>query len=314
MGTPLWVRVHRPLADEAVLRLVRDGVSEVVLPVAWRSVEPRAGQWEGRGLDHLLEGVRRHGLPFSLALGPMRPDRLPRWVDERGGVDAADFPERFAAFAALVAAHVADTRAIRVEEAHHAVPWEAMFWRTRRGEASRSAAGPLRWIAAALRAIGESRPGLPRLVVIDAGLPGWRDGLGGLRGAGVEADRLVVCKHHFGLLPDPRLAASWGGVMASARALCPWPVDAELAAPTHRERFSPARQAEWVRIAAAAALDAGAVRLGWAALRDQAHDDPQLGYWVPDRQRHLGLWYYDGTPKPAWDEWLAAARERRFEA
>lgn len=38
----------------------------------------------------------------------------------------------------------------------------------------------------------------------------------------------------------------------------------------------------------------------------------ELGYWMPDQARNLGIWRYDGTPKAAFDELRVVIREDRY--
>lgn len=303
----LAVRLRRPLSDELSLRLAKAGITDVLVPILWRRVERQEGQWDWRGLEHDLGPLRAAGLRPSFVLGPLRTDMLPPALGRAGGADAPEFLERFCAFVRAVRAQHPGV-ALRIDDGTNAAGYAVRLTRTRAGRLWNDARARVEVL---FRACSEAQPS-PREISIECAEPGWEGELKRVLDRGVAVDRVVLGHRGAAFLPDPALGAQWGDRVVAAREISGVPIDAELGWPTHRPWFTPARQAEWWRVAAAAALKAGAARIIASDLRDQAHDDPSLGYWLPDSDRHRGLWYYDGTAKPAWAEFLAVGRGGRF--
>ena len=171
----------------------------------------------------------------------------------------------------------------------------------------------------ACEAVRDARPDAEIRVTIRPGVVGWKTDLVRTLRAGPLFDVLGLTLPSSFLLPDPDLSGDIGEWVAEVREVLQGvgredlPIEvARCGYPTHRKRFSPKAQREYLVGAAQSARSAGACGFHWWSLRDQAHDDPVLRYWTPEGERHLGLLYYDSTPKPAMDELRVLATGDRF--
>ncbi len=308
------LHLRRPVSAEEAAGLRRMGLSTVTVPLSWRWAETREGQWDLASVDHFLAPLRAADVPLQGSLGPAFTHWLPEHVVAQGSADAADFVPRLAAACARLAAGCPDIAVFRVEDAlNGAWLWDGLRTRRRRGRAWRDAGFRDDLLAACLDAVRAARPDAELRITLDASLPGWRRTLRRWASRGLAADRLGLrvdpCRH----LADPALAARAGEAVAQAIALWPGPVEvSHLTYSTRNANFSPRRQREFLVEAARSAQEAGAAGLHWGPLRDQAWDDPMLGYWVPERERSVGLAYYDGTPKAALDELRVLSTGDRF--
>ena len=304
------VHVLRPVSDAEVSLLARSGVARVTFNAPWRWTERLPGQFDPSGLDHFLAPLRSGGMPLQAVLGPGMPHLLPDRVDP----DASEYPTRFAAWCGEAAGRLDDVSVFRVEdELNAAWVWDGLRTRKRRGSRWKDRGFRTEVLARAVVAVREARPDAEVRLTVRAGLPGWRDAVARWRRAGAEPDRLGVSLFPCALLPDPDLAQALGQAVEQARRATGLPVEVSRTGyGTSSRRRPPKRQRQYVAAAARAAEDAGATGFGWHALRDQAHDDPILGYWTPTQERHMGLLYYDSTPKPALDELRVRATGDRF--
>lgn len=308
-GFEWGVHVQRPVSADLAGELVEAGVNRVTVPLPWRWYQRAPGAPDLAAIDHFLAPLRFAAVPLQGMLGPAMPHALPDGVDP----DTPDFVERFATACAAVASAVPDVTVFRVEDSLNAAPLERFVFRRRRGNAWRSAAFRQELLLATAAAVRAARPDAQLRVTVHAGLPGWRRSLASWLDAGLDVSRVGLVLQPCFFLPDPRLARACADAVRAARELGPLPVEiARIAYPTSGGRFSPRRQREFLETAARSALDAGAAGLHWWVLRDQAHDDPVLGYWTPPQERHYGLLYYDGVHKPALDALRVEATGDRF--
>ncbi len=84
------------------------GLNAYRFGVEWARVEPADGEWSLASLDHyrrICAACRARGIQPVVTLQHFT---LPRWLAERGGWEAPDAAERFAAYAARVDAHLGD--------------------------------------------------------------------------------------------------------------------------------------------------------------------------------------------------------------
>jgi hypothetical protein len=320
------VHVLRPLSRAEAASLRDAGPLRATVHLPWRWMEPRPGAWETASVDHLLAPLRAAGVPLQGVLGPGMPHLLPDAVLRGGGADSDGYIACFATYCAETARRLTDVTVFRVEdELNAAWPWEVLGTRRRRGKRWRDAEFRRELRRAALEALTAARPDADLRVTLHAAAPGWRREARELRLAASSSERgalgspgiarlgltLAPCNH----FPLPELARLVGDAVAAAREATGDRLPVEVSRsgfPTQRPAFSPRRQREYLQVAAESVERAGAVGFHWWALRDQAHDDPVLGYWTPERERFMGLWHYDGTPKPAWDELCVLARGSRF--
>lgn len=294
---PLGVQVLRPLDDARLLAGV-----EVWVHAPWRWYVPRPGIWRPEPMERLLAPLRAAGLRLGVILGPAMPHIVP------DGVEPGQLPTAFADACGRIAAALPDVTAFRVEDQLNASRWERLRTRRRRGAVWADPAFQVDLLRGGLEAVAAARPDAARQVTVDADLPRWRSALDRWRAAGLSWERLGIARRPCRWLPDPELAAAIGDAVAGLGGA----VDVLTAYATASDRFPPRAQRDYLERAVAVAQDAGAASLIWLALRDQAHDDPLLGYWTPARERHLGLLYYDGLPKAAADSFRVLATGRRF--
>lgn len=316
--TPIEWGVHllRPVTGEEATLIRRTGASRVTVHAPWRWLEPRPGAWTTAALDHLLEPLRREGLPVQAILGPGMPHLLP----DGQHADQHDYPERFAAFCAEAATRLPDVDVFRVEdELNAAFIWESLRTRRRRGRRWRDRSFRLRLLVGAVDAVRAARPDAEVRLTVQTSIPGWSRAVRRWLKAGIRPDRLGLSLLLPGVLPDTDQATRVGEVVVAARRLLDRSgasdVGVEIARvgyPTVRETFTPRRQREFLLAAGRAAGSSGALALHWWALRDQAHDDPVLGYWAPAGERHAGLLFFDSTPKPALEELRVLATGQRL--
>ncbi len=310
----LGVHLRRPVSVEEARGLRRLGLATVTVPLSWRWAETRRAAWDFASIDHFLAPLRAAEVPLQGALGPAFTHFLPEHVVADGSADAPGFVDRFAAACARLAAAVPDVGVFRVEDGlNGAWLWDGLRTRRRRGAAWRDRGFRRDLLRASLAAVREARPDAELRVTVDASLPGWRRALRAWSGAGIAPDRWGLRLDPCRLLSDPRLAGRVGDAVEQARGETDAPVEvAHIAYATHGAAFTPRRQREFLVAAVGAAAGAGAAGLHWGPLRDQAWDDPMLGYWVPERERSWGLCWYDGTPKAAFDELRVLATGDRF--
>lgn len=306
------LHLQRPVDAAEATELRRLGLAHVTVPLSWRWAETKPGLWDLSSVDHFLAPLRGAGVPLQGALGPAYTHLLPDHVVAAGSADAPGFVDRCAAAAGRMAAEVPDITVFRVEDVlNGAWLWDGLRTRRRRGKAWRDAGFRRDLLGSLLSAARAARPDAQLRVTVDATLPRWRKALAGLSDLPIERVGLRIdpCR----LLPDPRMASRAGEAVAQAREHTDRPVEiAHLTYATRSAAFSPRRQREFLVAAAESAASAGAVGLHWGPLRDQAWDDPMLGYWVPERERFCGLAYYDGTAKAALDELRVLATGDRF--
>ncbi|MEE2828573.1 MAG: hypothetical protein VX498_05265 [Myxococcota bacterium] len=314
------VQIHRAITAADTSVLAAAGLNRVTVPLPWAWVERRKGQVDFAALDHFLEPLRTAGLPLQGVLGPGMRDRWPAWLHEAGGVDHPDYIQHFASHCALLASRLTGIEVFRVEEdLNAAFWWEGLRTRKRRGRAWRSASFRRRLLLESCAAVRDARPDVEIRITLRPGIPGWEKELRRWLKAGLEFHCLGLTLSSSHVLPDPDLSEAvgeWvgevGEVLANSGASDRSIEIARIGYPTQPERFTPKRQREFLVGAARAAREAGAVGFHWWSLRDQAHDDPMLGYWTPEAERHMGLLYYDSTPKPAMDEYRVLATGDRF--
>lgn len=303
------VHVLRPVGPAEVALLLRAGLSRVTVPVPWRWAEVRRGSWDLAPLDHFLAPFRDAGLPLQASLGPAMPHALP----DHASADDVDFVERYAAACGRLAADLPDVTVFRLETDLNGAAWvERLITRRRRGARWADAGFRAALIVAVCEAVRAARPDASLRATVHAGLPRWRSAVRRWLAAGARIDRLGLTLQPCFFLPDPSLAVRCGEAVAEAKDLVASVEVARVAYPTKGARFSPREQRRFLEIGARAAQDAGAAGFHWWALRDQAHDDPILGYWSPAQERSYGMLYYDGVGKPAADALRVLATGDRF--
>ncbi|MCP4868748.1 MAG: hypothetical protein GY898_08520 [Proteobacteria bacterium] len=309
------VHLLRPAdADEAAL-LRTAGLGRVTVHAPWRWTEFRRNNLDLTSLDHFLAPLREAGLPLQAVLGPGMPHLVP---DHVAAADP-DFVPRFCTWIGGVAAALPDIGVFRVEDnLNAAFLWDGLRTRKRRGKQWRDPDFRLTLLRSACTAVRDARPDAEVRITAHAGIPGWKAELRRWLTGGVSFDRLGLTINPCGLLPDPEMADRLGEAVEQAtdvlaRAGSDAPVEVSRTGyGTLRRAWSPRRQREFLERANASVVAAGGVGLHWWALRDQAHDDPILGYWTPARERHMGLLFYDSVPKPAMDELRVLATGGRF--
>jgi beta-glucosidase len=97
---------HRYAEDLAIL--AEYGCNAYRFSLEWARIEPESGFFSYAALDHYARMVERC---LELDLTPivtLNHFTLPRWMADRGRWSARDAPERFANYAARVAAHMGD--------------------------------------------------------------------------------------------------------------------------------------------------------------------------------------------------------------
>jgi len=318
------VHVQRPVSAAEVELLEQAGIDLVTLPLPWRWMEPADGRVDMAAVKHLLKPLEGSSVRVQGLLGPAMPHALPEWIMERGGVDAPDFLDCFSRYCIRAVEELPGLAAVRIEdELNAAHPWETLRTRRRRGRRWRDSAFALELLLTASDAVRNVRPELQLGVTLQAGVPGWQRSFRRWLEQGLRVDRIGLSMSPCAWLPDPGHADRLGAAVAAARKLLAQErgegagelTQVEVSRTsyaTYRRAWTPRRQREFLVNAAAAARDAGAVGFHWSSLRDQAYDDPSLGYWSPARERHEGLLYYDGSPKPVMDELRVLATGDRF--
>ena len=313
------VHVLRPVDRDLVALLKRTGFARTSVHLSWRWANTQRNAWDLASVDHFLQPLREAELPLQGLLGPGFSHLVPDWVLRDGAGDHPDYPRLFADACARLAAATPDITVFRVEdELNGAWLWDGLRTRRRRGRAWRDPAFRLHLLRSALDAVRAARPDAELRVTLNATLPGWRRALRRWLDAGLQFDRLGLSLDPARVLPDAAQAGRIAGPIEQARAALaaaghPASVEvSRIAYPTTGTLRSPRRQREFFVQAARTAAEAGAVGLTAAALRDQSWDDPMLGYWVPERERFLGLLHYDGTPKPVLEELRVLATGDRF--
>lgn len=314
------VQIRRALTPDDVDALLLAGVQRVTVPLPWGWAERQQGRWYFEAIDHFLAPLRAAGIPLQGLLGPGISEHWPPWVVSQGGAAHPDYIEHFASYCAALAARCEDISVFRVEEdLNAAFWWEGVRTRRRRGACWRDAGFRRKLLGAACQAVRDQRPDAELRITVRPGIPGWRKDLIRTLRSGIPVSRVGLTLPASSVLPDPEIGRNVGDRVEEVRDLLDSSgheaIDVEVARcayPTHRDRFSPKGQREFLVVAAAAAAEAGSVGFHWWALRDQAHDDPILGYWTPEAERHMGLLYYDSTPKPSMDEFRVLATGDRF--
>ena len=216
--------------------------------------------------------------------------------------------------------HCRDIEVFRVEQdLNAAFWWDGLRTRRRRGQAWSNASFRRKLLARSCAAIEDVRPDVSLRLSFRPGLPGWRRELRRLAKADLPIARVGLSLPSSAVFSDPELGKDVGGwveetiqVLSEAGRSDLEVEVARCGYPTHKSRFSPRAQREFLVEATGAVEAAGSRGFHWWSLRDQAHDDPALGYWTPDSERHMGLLYYDSTPKPAMDEFRVLATGDRF--
>ncbi len=323
MSVREWgVHVQRPVSAAEVDLLEQAGVQVITVPILWRWIERDEGRIDFAAVRHLLAPFM--GRPFRIQglLGPAMPHALPEWLMARGGVDAPDFMGRFAQYCALVAHETPELDLVRVEdELNSSHPWETLRTRRRRGRRWRDRSFIAELLLTSCASLRDARPDLSLRVTLQAGSLGWKRDMASWLAQGLRVDRIGLSLSPCGWRPEPRLAERIAQALAQARSILERHEDlgepgelevARVAYPTHRAAWTPRRQRQFLVQAVAAAQRGGAVGFHWSSLRDQAYDDPSLRYWTPTTQRHEGLLYYDGSPKPIMDELRVLATGDRF--
>ena len=317
------VHLLRPAELADVRAAMRNGVCRFTVHLPWRWVGGLdAGPRNWAPLEHFLAPLQAAGAEVQGILGPGMPHLLPQAVVDAGGPDDSEYARRFSEYCADAAAKFPWIRVFRVEdELNAAAGYERVVTRRRRGEAWRSSEYRLRLLRLAVDAVRGARPDAEIRVVVNASLPGWRSALRRWLAGGIVVDRLGLALRPCFILPDPALSARVSEALDEAREVLasgPWSRGApalevaRIGYPTHRRLFSPRNQREFLVAAGREAVRGGAVGMHWFSMRDQAHPDPILGYWPPAQERHFGLQYYDGVPKPAFDEFRVLSTGDRF--
>lgn len=309
------VHLLRPVAIDEARLLRATGLERVTFHASWRWTEFRRNTLDLASLDHFLAPLREAEVPLQAILGPGMPHLMPDHVSPSD----PDFVPRFVAWIGGVVAALPDVEVFRVEDdLNAAFLWDGLRTRKRRGAGWRDPAFRLDLLRAACTAVRDVRPDAEVRITAHAGIPGWKTELRRWLVGGVSFDRLGLTTNPCGLLPDPEMADRLGEAVEQAREVL---AAAGSDAPVEVSRtgygtlgpaWSPRRQREFLEHAHASVVAAGGAGLHWWALRDQAHDDPILGYWTPARERHMGLLFYDSVPKPAMDELRVLATGGRF--
>lgn len=314
------VQVHRAVSSAEVQLLLRAGVKRATVPLSWGWAERERGVWNFASVDYFLAPLRDAGVPLQGVLGPGISERWPPWVEAAGGADSDEYIDWFSQYCSVMAEACSDIEVFRVEEdLNSAFWWDGLRTRRRTGRVWRDPGFRRRLLRSACDAIVDVRPDAQLRVTVRPGVPGWKRDLARLGRAGLPIARVGLSLPASSLLADPELGDEVGSWITEAREiLCSsggTGLELEVARcgyPTHRTRYSPRDQRHFLARAAASAVTAGSVGFHWWALRDQANDDPKLGYWTPESERHMGLLYYDSTPKPAIDEFRVLATGDRF--
>jgi hypothetical protein len=314
------IQIQRAVSEREVALLVQAGIQRVTVPLSWGWVERTRGSWNFAAVDHFLAPLLGGGVPLQGVLGPGISERWPPWVLKGGGADASDYVENFARYCAATVRECNEISVFRVEEdLNAAFWWDGLRTRRRRGQVWRDPSFRRVLLQESCQAIIEARPDVELRLTFRPGLPGWKKDLARLAKAALPVARIGLTLPSSSLFSDPQLGRDVGGWVSEARSILDeagaTTVQLEVARcgyPTHRRRFSPRHQREFLVEASSTAEEAGSAGFHWWSLRDQAHDDPVLGYWTPDSERHMGLLYYDSTPKPAMDELRVLATGDRF--
>ena len=314
------IQIQRAVSEREVALLVQAGIQRVTVPLPWGWVERTRGSWNFAAVDHFLAPLLAGGVPLQGVLGPGISERWPPWVLKGGGADSSDYVENFARYCAATVRECNEISVFRVEEdLNAAFWWDGLRTRRRRGQVWRDPSFRRVLLQESCQAVIGARPDVELRLTFRPGLPGWKKDLTRLAKAALPIARIGLTLPSSSLFSDPQLGRDVGGWVSEARSILDeagaTTVQLEVARcgyPTHRRRFSPRHQREFLVEASAAAEEAGSAGFHWWSLRDQAHDDPVLGYWTPDSERHMGLLYYDSTPKPAMDELRVLATGDRF--
>ncbi len=309
----LGITLLRPVDRALASTLAEARLGRVAIHLPWAWVEDREGRWDPRGTDRLLAPLREAGLPIHGILGPAMPHLLPLWLHRSGGVDRPDFIERFADYCARVADRERDIRSFRIEDEVHSACWEAVRTRRRVGRAWWSRSFADRLLSKAITAVRAVRPDATLELTLSARAPWTGLAMRRLVALAPAIDEVGLGHLAHGLLPGVDRGETLGEAVAQARARLPWPVGvSRLGHPVDLGRRTPRLQADYLVRASQSVEAAGGAGLTWASLRDQAHDDPSLGYWPPAWERSLGLRSYDGTPRVGWEELRRLSRGGRF--
>ena len=322
MSPTEWgVHLARPVTVREVELLERSGIQVVTVSLPWAWMERREGNFDFTALHHLLRPLKDSSLRVQGLLGPAMWHALPEWLRGRGGADAPGFVDAYARYCGRLVAELDVLIAVRVEDdLNSAHPWETLRTRRRRGRRWRDRSFRAELLLAASEAVRAQRPELEQRVSLQAGALGWARELGSWLKQGLQVERIGLSFSPCSWFFDPQRGASLAGPLArlasllaaSAQAGGTPPEGARVSYPTHRVSWTPRRQRQFLACAARSAQKGGAVAVHWSTLRDQAYDDPSLGYWTPARERHQGLLYYDGSPKPAMDELRVLATGDRY--
>jgi beta-glucosidase len=92
--------------EEDISLAARLGFNSYRLGIEWARIEPNQGFFSNAELDHyahVLETCRAHGLKPVVTFNHFT---TPLWFSERGGFEAADSPDLFAAFCGKAASHL----------------------------------------------------------------------------------------------------------------------------------------------------------------------------------------------------------------
>ncbi len=90
-----WNRVSEDVG------LIRElGANACRLSIEWSRLEPEPGRWDEAAWDHYGKEIEQLAAAGVEPMVTLLHFTLPWWLAVRGGITAADFPERFAAFAA----------------------------------------------------------------------------------------------------------------------------------------------------------------------------------------------------------------------
>ncbi|MCK6529877.1 hypothetical protein L6R50_20730 [Myxococcota bacterium] len=308
------VRTLRLLTLDQCRLLKEKGIDWVRIPLPWSFVERRRGQRDWAPTDRWLSAPLESGLSVLGIVGEGFAHATPAWVEGEGGIQAPDHARRLADYVSDVVSRYPAVRGWQVEECLNGWAWEVLGSRRRKGRGWADAATRLRLLREAAEAVRRADAGAKVHVTVTADLPGWRRSAAEWRDAGLRIDVLGLSLFPCRVVPLPSLASRVGEAVHAAREIAGIP-EIEISAtgfPTHRDPWTHARQREYLAGAAREAREAGAAGFFVSHLRDQAHDDPELGYWMPDQARNLGIWRYDGTPKAAFDELRVVIREDRY--